>query len=41
MPTYEELLAQNNYLKNHVKYQAAKIAGLEKQTAAEIAGKDK
>ena len=26
IPTYEELLAQNNYLKNHAKYQAAKLA---------------
>lgn len=26
MPTYEELLAQNNYLKNHAKYQATQIA---------------
>lgn len=25
MPTYEEILAQNNYLKNHAKYQAAQI----------------
>lgn len=26
MPTHEELLAQNNYLKNHAKYQATQLA---------------
>ena len=31
MPTYEELLAQNNYLKNHAKYQAAQLAEKDKQ----------
>lgn len=31
MPTYEELLAQNNYLKNHAKYQAERLAEKEKQ----------
>lgn len=31
MPTYEELLAQNNYLKNHAKYQAAQLAEKDKK----------
>ena len=37
MPTYEELLAQNNYLKNHAKYQAAQLDKKDK----EIDDKDK
>lgn len=31
MPTYEELLAQNNYLKNHAKYQATQIVEKDKE----------
>ena len=31
MPTYEELLAQNNYLKNHAKYQAAQLDKKDKE----------
>lgn len=31
MPTYEELLAQNNYLKNHAKYQAKQLAKKDKE----------
>lgn len=31
MPTYEELLAQNNYLKNHAKYQATQLAEKDKE----------
>ena len=31
MPTYEELLAKNNYLKNHAKYQATQLDKIDKE----------